>query len=410
MDSKGLTPRSKHSATEQRRRSKINDRFQMLRQLLPNSDQKRDKASFLLEVIEHIQMLHEKVKNYEAAEHLGQLQERPKALTWDKTSGCKEGVIDVSYGPSLMYDIKGAADANGYMRYPSSPLRVVGHGNGITHLELIASRGHAAKRLLQTPTSLSSHENNSLISKHTLLTFTTPPSISTEEPATPTLFPSSSQSLPEAQPMFAQLLRQEEQAAMRAKRPHSNEEAVASPHMYQAGKSMLPQMSSFLHDPGCEKLRSPEQSSITHSDRRTSEEMDEQVRPSPVKDMHQRNLGSTSRECKKDKGRTSHGLESTPGHDQGPPAVLGGTVNISSPYSQGLLDSLTRALQSSGVDLAQASISVQIDLGKPSGSALKSSTEIATLNTAMVPLQNKEIGFLQESEHSTKRLKVEIDS
>lgn len=47
---RGGTPRSKHSATEQRRRSKINDRFQMLRDLVPHSDQKRDKASFLLEV------------------------------------------------------------------------------------------------------------------------------------------------------------------------------------------------------------------------------------------------------------------------------------------------------------------------------------------------------------------------
>ncbi|CAN8298693.1 unnamed protein product [Cochlearia groenlandica] len=59
------TPRSKHSATEQRRRSKINDRFQMLRQLIPNSDQKKDKASFLLEVIEYIQFLQEKTNKYE---------------------------------------------------------------------------------------------------------------------------------------------------------------------------------------------------------------------------------------------------------------------------------------------------------------------------------------------------------
>lgn len=50
-DLRACTPRSKHSATEQRRRSKINDRFQMLRDLVPHSDQKRDKASFLLEVI-----------------------------------------------------------------------------------------------------------------------------------------------------------------------------------------------------------------------------------------------------------------------------------------------------------------------------------------------------------------------
>jgi len=53
-DLRACTPRSKHSATEQRRRSKINDRFQMLRDLVPHSDQKRDKASFLLEVIHEL--------------------------------------------------------------------------------------------------------------------------------------------------------------------------------------------------------------------------------------------------------------------------------------------------------------------------------------------------------------------
>lgn len=61
-----LTARSKHSATEQRRRSKINDRFQMLKDLLPQSDQKRDKASFLLEVVEYVKFLQEKVMRYEA--------------------------------------------------------------------------------------------------------------------------------------------------------------------------------------------------------------------------------------------------------------------------------------------------------------------------------------------------------
>ncbi|CAA6672465.1 unnamed protein product [Spirodela intermedia] len=64
-DQKPSTPRSKHSATEQRRRSRINDRFRILRDLIPDSDQKRDKASFLLEVIEYIQILQEKVLKYE---------------------------------------------------------------------------------------------------------------------------------------------------------------------------------------------------------------------------------------------------------------------------------------------------------------------------------------------------------
>ncbi|OMP03022.1 hypothetical protein COLO4_10655 [Corchorus olitorius] len=48
-EQKTNTNRSKHSETEQRRRSKINERFQTLRDLIPQNDQKRDKASFLLE-------------------------------------------------------------------------------------------------------------------------------------------------------------------------------------------------------------------------------------------------------------------------------------------------------------------------------------------------------------------------
>ncbi|KAJ0578057.1 putative transcription factor bHLH family [Helianthus annuus] len=68
-DQKSNSPRSKHSATEQRRRSKINDRFSKLRGIIPHGDQKRDKASFLLEVIEYIQFLQEKVHNYEDSSH-----------------------------------------------------------------------------------------------------------------------------------------------------------------------------------------------------------------------------------------------------------------------------------------------------------------------------------------------------
>ncbi|XP_052118222.1 transcription factor BIM2 isoform X2 [Arachis duranensis] len=45
-------------------------------------------------------------------------------------------------------------------------------------------------------------------------------------------------------------------------------------------------------------------------------------------------------------------------------AIEGGAISISSVYSKGLLDTLTHALQSSGVDLSQASISVQIELRK----------------------------------------------
>ncbi|KAH9778334.1 transcription factor BIM1 [Citrus sinensis] len=98
-DQKPNTPRSKHSATEQRRRSKINDRqvFQMLRELIPHSDQKRDKASFLLEVIEYIQFLQEKVHKYEGP-YVGWNPERAKLAPWKNNHKHAESYVDQSQG------------------------------------------------------------------------------------------------------------------------------------------------------------------------------------------------------------------------------------------------------------------------------------------------------------------------
>lgn len=82
-DQEPNSPRSKHSATEQRRRTKINDRLDVLRELLPNCNQKRDKASFLLEVIEYIRHLQERCHKYESAvpdkNHVD-----AKSMPWDK--------------------------------------------------------------------------------------------------------------------------------------------------------------------------------------------------------------------------------------------------------------------------------------------------------------------------------------
>ncbi|KVI05308.1 Myc-type, basic helix-loop-helix (bHLH) domain-containing protein [Cynara cardunculus var. scolymus] len=99
---KANATRSKHSVTEQRRRSKINERhaywsaavdikerlletvvteFQILRDLIPNSDQKRDTASFLLEVIEYVQYLQEKVHKYEGS-YQGWNAEPTKLMPW----------------------------------------------------------------------------------------------------------------------------------------------------------------------------------------------------------------------------------------------------------------------------------------------------------------------------------------
>ncbi|KAI4346743.1 hypothetical protein L6164_007614 [Bauhinia variegata] len=75
------THRLKHSETEQRRRSKINERFQTLRDLIPQNDQRRDKASFLLEVIEYIQFLQEKLQLYEQS-YQGWSQEPTKLTPW----------------------------------------------------------------------------------------------------------------------------------------------------------------------------------------------------------------------------------------------------------------------------------------------------------------------------------------
>ncbi|KAL7149239.1 hypothetical protein ABFS83_05G026300 [Erythranthe nasuta] len=73
--------RSKHSVTEQRRRSKINERFQVLRKLIPHSDQKRDTASFLLEVIQYVQFLQQNVQNYEES-YRPSSSEPTKLMPW----------------------------------------------------------------------------------------------------------------------------------------------------------------------------------------------------------------------------------------------------------------------------------------------------------------------------------------
>ncbi|KAG6491274.1 hypothetical protein ZIOFF_052612 [Zingiber officinale] len=86
------TPKSKHSAMEQRRRNKINDR-QILRELIPHSDQKRDKASFLLEVIEYIRFLQEKEQKYESS-FPGWNQENQKP--WNNNQIPVDGLPDPS--------------------------------------------------------------------------------------------------------------------------------------------------------------------------------------------------------------------------------------------------------------------------------------------------------------------------
>ncbi|XP_057768547.1 transcription factor BIM2-like isoform X2 [Salvia miltiorrhiza] len=93
VDQKANALRSKHSETEQRRRSKINERFQILRDLIPENDQKRDKASFLLEVIQYIQFLQEKLQMYEGSCQ-GWSSESTKCLPLRINSGPDESFVD----------------------------------------------------------------------------------------------------------------------------------------------------------------------------------------------------------------------------------------------------------------------------------------------------------------------------
>ncbi|KAG7543821.1 Myc-type basic helix-loop-helix (bHLH) domain [Arabidopsis thaliana x Arabidopsis arenosa] len=92
--------RSKHSETEQRRRSKINERFQSLMDIIPQNqnDQKRDKASFLLEVIEYIHFLQEKVHMYEGSDHQMWDQGPTKLIPWRNNYG---SVVEVNDHPQI---------------------------------------------------------------------------------------------------------------------------------------------------------------------------------------------------------------------------------------------------------------------------------------------------------------------
>ncbi|KAF5745338.1 hypothetical protein HS088_TW07G00922 [Tripterygium wilfordii] len=107
---KAYAVRSKHSVTEQRRRSKINERFQMLRDLISYNDQKRDTASFLLDVIHYVQCLQEKVQKYEGS-YTG-YPEPTKLMPWRNSRWCNPSLvghqqgIKNSPGPGSGYPVK----------------------------------------------------------------------------------------------------------------------------------------------------------------------------------------------------------------------------------------------------------------------------------------------------------------
>lgn len=89
--------------------------------------------------------------------------------------------------------------------------------------------------------------------------------------------------------------------------------------------------------------------------------------------------------------------------------VEGGTISISNAYSQGLVNTLTQALQSSGVDLSRASISVQIELGKTGNSRQTASTSITKDNNVLPSNKGRtrsRVSSGEESGQAPKKLKT----
>ncbi|KAH6758514.1 hypothetical protein C2S51_018749 [Perilla frutescens var. frutescens] len=274
IDQKPNTPRSKHSATEQRRRSKINDRFHKLREIIPNSDQKRDKASFLLEVIEYIQFLQEKVNRFESSYNVWN-HEPSKMMPWQRNCHISEGFLERTRGVSS----------------DSAPASAFG------------------KKLEESKAGAMSGQNlvDSDLSTATTLRERVQPPESTSKAAT----------------------------------VHS----PMQPNIFGLGRTSI--------------AASP-------------------VSPKQASDVDKTATWPPSQE----------------------PTIESGTINISSVYSQGLLNSLTQALQSSGVDLSQASISVQIDLGKRAHSSTFVSKEDEVLRRSTKASAGKESG------HALKKVRT----
>ncbi|GMI73421.1 BES1-interacting Myc-like protein 2 [Hibiscus trionum] len=249
-EQKTNTNRSKHSETEQRRRSKINERFQTLREIIPQNDQKRDKASFLLEVIEYIQFLQEKLQTYEGS-YQGWSQEPTKLIPWRNRHGIAENFIDHS--------------------------QTMKNGSGCENDGIIPSL------VVNMPNSIESDMGDAAVFKAL-----------DHPPASP-----------------ASMVNM-----------HTRSDAIAT------------------HARG---------SIAFHESASDSENMVLQ----PQFQSWQ------SRDC-----LTESVIPNNSAIEQDDLTVRDESVGLSSAYSQGILNYLTQALQSSGVDMSQASISVKIDVGK----------------------------------------------
>ncbi|XP_022728980.1 transcription factor BIM1 isoform X2 [Durio zibethinus] len=309
-DQKANTPRSKHSATEQRRRSKINDRFQMLRDVIPHSDQKRDKASFLLEVVEYIQFLQEKVHKYEGT-YQGWSHKPSKLMPWRNNNMPTENYADQSRAK-----------------------------NGLSAPAVVFSAKLEDKNITVTPTIPGISAKNPIESDMSTATTFRAIDLYPGMMNKTTPFPVS------LQPNF-----------------------FTSAQSTGLATQLQPRLPS-----DAENSSSQPQSVLCHAGSCTTN-------------------GAVPSEKPKEQELT----------------VEGGNFSISSIYSRGLLNTLTQALQTSGVDLSRATISVQIELGKQSSNSPTAST--STLKDREAPSTNqrttrRRVGRGEDSDHPLKKLKT----
>ncbi|KAH6803059.1 hypothetical protein C2S51_034505 [Perilla frutescens var. frutescens] len=290
VDQKTNNLRSKHSETEQRRRSKINERFQILRNLIPENDQKRDKASFLLEVIQYIHFLQEKLQMYEGSCQ-GWSSESTKCLPLKINSGPVESFVEQSQFERNFY----------------------GHEDNV-HPTLLSNAQNSGESDLTGAPLYKSTDNPPMTTQALPLDLPLPAAIFESFPGLP---------LPGSFPEADQL-----------NQSHS--------HFWQ-GRSCADDCSVPVYSANGEELKSES-----------------------------------------------------------------GEASISNVYSQGLLNSIKSSLHSSGVDLSQTSISVQLDVGKQSnGGSTNAIFSIKDQDNASSLCYGSPINISKNYDHPPKRFRAD---
>ncbi|KAK7841578.1 transcription factor bim2 [Quercus suber] len=254
-------------------------RFQILRNLIPQNDQKRDKASFLLEVIEYVQFLQEKLNTYEG-DYRGWNPEPKKLIPWMDPSSRHKPAADECLCSRACRNHRGPAES--FMDHSQVIRNGFGLENNVDPPAILSNAQNSTESELATEVVYKVLDH--------LTGSTTPP------------VPLNVQTKPN---MFDIVCR---------------------------GGMPTETLQESISD--AENLPSQPQPQWWHA------------RPYATECAVPTNLLNVREEL----------------------AVDSGSDSISSAYSQGILNSLTGALQSSGVDLSQASISVQVNVGKRSNS------------------------------------------